>query len=266
MPDRTDPGHSRWALAFVCRGKPFGRVAASRAIVGRNRSRTDATAGRFTHHEVSGFIDTAFEHFERQVPRLPDEPTVGSSQNVVLAALTLSMLESLEQAGIERSYAIELVGDTCWRFYRHWGRLTNTIARLVSRDPTRRLRLSVNAFLTYPFGRPGYQFTDVREEDGRSLNMMRCPVADYLGQRDAADLCAGSWCNLDYALAEMWSARLKRSSTLVAGADHCDFRFHALPPSDEHPHQRPRDLSAPASLWASWKAHIQRPFSRPQGQ
>jgi L-2-amino-thiazoline-4-carboxylic acid hydrolase len=83
--------------------------------------------------------------------------------------------------------------------------------------------------------RPGYRFDDVAENDGRSLNMVRCPVADYLGQRDAADLCAGSWCNLDYALAEMWGGRLQRSSTPVAGADCCDFSFHALPVSDEHP-------------------------------
>jgi hypothetical protein len=126
----------------------------------------------------------------------------------MLAALTLCLLEALEQAGIERGYAIELTGDTCWRFYRHWGRITKTVTSLISRDPTRRVRLSVNAFLTYPFGRPGYRFDAVPEEDGRSLNMVRCPVADYLGQREAADLCAGSWCNLDYALAEMWGASL----------------------------------------------------------
>jgi hypothetical protein len=104
-------------------------------------------------------------------------------------------------------------------------RITKTFTSLVSRDPTQRLRLSVNAFLTYPFSRPGYRFNDVPEDDGRSLDMVRCPVADYLGQRDAADLCAGSWCNLDYALAEMWGGRLQRSSTLVAGAKCCDFRF-----------------------------------------
>ncbi len=59
--------------------------------------------------------------------------------------------------------------------------------------------------------------------------MRRCPVADYLGQRGAADLCAGSWCNLDFALAEMWGSRLDRSDTLVAGSSCCDFRFHAQP-------------------------------------
>jgi|SRR5665213_1991029 len=232
------------------RGKVFARVAAGRAIVGRNRSRTDQTAGRFTPREVACFVNDAFDRFEHRVPGLPGEPTLGARQNVMLAALTLSLLEILEEAGVERRYAIELTGDTCWRFYRHWGRVTKTVTGLMSRDPTRRLRLSVNAFLAYPFGRPGYRFNDVPEKDGRSLDMVRCPVADYLGQRGAADLCAGSWCNLDYALAEMWGARLQRSSTLVGGASCCDFRFHALSATGNRPEQplaNPLPTEYPAS-------------------
>jgi hypothetical protein len=216
-------------LALIRRAQPLARIAASRAIVGRNRSRTDPATGRFTRREVAGFVSDAFDRFERHRPGLPSEPTVGSRQNVALAALTLSLMEVLLQAGVERPYAIELTGDTCWRFYRQWGGATKAVTSVLSRNPTRRLRLSVDAFLTYPFGRPGYRFDDVPEDDGRSLNMLRCPVADYLGQRGASDLCAGSWCNLDYALAEMWGGTLERSSTLVLGADCCDFRFHALP-------------------------------------
>jgi L-2-amino-thiazoline-4-carboxylic acid hydrolase len=153
----------------------------------------------------------------------------------MLAALTLSLMEVLLQAGVERPYAIELTGDTCWHFYRQWGAATKMVTSLISRSPTRRLRLSVDAFLTYPFGRPGYRFDDVSEDDGRSLNMLRCPVADYLGQQGASDLCSGSWCNLDYALAEMWGGTLQRSSTLVLGAGCCDFRFHALPVGEQVP-------------------------------
>ena len=170
-------------------------------------------------------MEVAFARFERRVSDLPGEPTLGSRQNVMLAALTLSFLEALEQDGIERRYAIELTGDICWRFCRQWGQGTRAATRLITGDPVRRLCLSVNAFLTFPFGRPGYQFDDVPQADGRSLDMRRCPVADYLGSRGAADLCAGLWCNLDYALAEMWGGTLERSGTLVAGANCCDFRF-----------------------------------------
>jgi hypothetical protein len=77
-------------VALVGRGKVFARVAACKAIVGRNRSRTDATAGRFTHSEVARFVDDAVDRFERAIPDLPGEPTIGARQNVMLAALTLS--------------------------------------------------------------------------------------------------------------------------------------------------------------------------------
>lgn len=214
-----------WMLAAVRAGMPLVRGVARRALVGRNRSRSDPTAGRFTRAQISRIVNRGFERFERRVPDLPSEPTLGSRQNVLLAALTLSFLEALQADRVERGYAIELTGDVCWRFYEQWGQGTRAATRLITRDPVRRLRLSVNAFLTFPFGRPGYQFDDVPQVDGRSLNMQRCPVADYLGSRDAADLCAGSWCNLDYALAEMWGGTLERSGTLVAGASCCDFRF-----------------------------------------
>jgi hypothetical protein len=131
-------------------------------------------------------------------------------------------------------YAIELTGDICWRSYRQWGQGTRAATRLITGDPVRRLRLSVNSFLTFPFGRPGDQFDDVPQADGRSLDMHRCPVADCLGSRGAADLCAGSWCNLDYALAEVWGGTLERSGTLVAGASCCDFRFR-VPAEAEEP-------------------------------
>lgn len=198
-------------------------------MVGRNRSRSDPTAGRFTRREVSQLVVAAFRRFGSHVPDLPSEPTAGSRQNVMLAALTLSLLQALEDTGVERSYAVELTSDTCWRFYRHWGQVTGAATRMVTRDPIRRLRLNVNAFLAFPFGQPGYRFDDVAQDDGRSLNMKRCPVADYLGSRGASDLCAASWCNLDYALAEMWGARLERSATLVGGAACCDFASESQP-------------------------------------
>jgi hypothetical protein len=33
----------------------------------------------------------------------------------MLACLTLSMLQALTAEGIERDYAIELIGDACWK-------------------------------------------------------------------------------------------------------------------------------------------------------
>lgn len=70
-------------------------MAACPAIAGRNRSRSDPTAGRFTHAQVGDIVDGAFTRFEQRVPDLPSEPTLGSRQNVMLATLTLCFLEAL---------------------------------------------------------------------------------------------------------------------------------------------------------------------------
>jgi hypothetical protein len=52
-------------------------------------------------------------------------------------------------------------------------------------------------------------------------------VAEYFQMHDAEDLCVGAWCNLDFALAEMWGGWLERSEAIAAGSPRCDFRFKA---------------------------------------
>lgn len=82
--------------------------------------------------------------------------------------------------------------------------------------------------LHFPFGRPGYQRNDLPHDPAPSAFLItRCPIAELMRAHDASDLCAAAWCDLDYALAEMWGARLARPTTLAAGDESCDFRFHA---------------------------------------
>jgi hypothetical protein len=194
-------------------------------MVGRSRSLNDPTAGRFTRHEVGRLLKSAWAKFDELAPDLPPEPTVGSRQNVLLACLTLAMLEALGDEGIDRPHAIELVGDTCWKIYAQWGQVPRLASRLISRDPAERMRRSVNMFLRFPFNRPGYRYDYVAEPQGRAIDMLRCPVADYLGAHGASDLTVGTWCNLDYQLAHMWGGTLERHGTIAAGAEKCDFRF-----------------------------------------
>lgn len=215
--------------------KPWIRWAADSALVGRNRSRTSPAAGRLTRGDVARLLDSAWAIFDRRCRDLPHEPTVGSRQNVLLACLTLSILDALVADGIDRAYAIELVGDACWKVYAQWGQIPRVTARLLARDPAERMRLSVEMFLRYPFNRPGYRYDDVPEARGRGLDMVRCPVADYLACNEASDLCVATWCNLDYPLARMWGGELERHDTLAAGARRCDFRFRTPAPPASDP-------------------------------
>ena len=89
------------------------------------------------------------------------------------------------------------------------------------------MQISVNSFLRFPFTPPGYVFERLSSSDGISLDMLRCPVAEYFQKQNTSDLCIGTWCNLDFALAEMWGGWLERTETLAAGCERCNFRFKA---------------------------------------
>lgn len=213
------------ALVF----KPWAGWAARSAITGRNRSRHDPALGRFTPADVQRLLRAAWATFDRLALGLPTEPTLGSRQNVALACLTLAMFQALCDEGVERNYAVELVGDTCWKVYAQWGRIPRLASRLVTRDPLRRMGICVDMFLRYPFNRPGYEYENRPEPLGRGLDMLRCPVAEYLASHGASDLAIGSWCNLDFQLARMWGGHLERHSSLAEGVPRCDFRFRADP-------------------------------------
>ncbi len=215
--------NSAVALAF----RPWARLAARTAIVGRCRSRTDPTRGRFTRADLRRLLEATWAKFDCLAPDLPREPTMGSRQNVALACLTLAMFQALLDEGVERDYAVELVGDACWKVYAQWGQLPRLVARLASRDPVERMRTSVDLFLRFPFNPPGYRYEDRTEPEGRALDMLRCPVAEYLAAHGAADLTVGSWCNLDFQLARTWGGTLERKGSMAGGAPLCDFRFKA---------------------------------------
>ncbi|MCF6238033.1 MAG: L-2-amino-thiazoline-4-carboxylic acid hydrolase [Candidatus Marinimicrobia bacterium] len=59
--------------------------------------------------------------------------------------------------------------------------------------------------------------------------MTKCLVAEYFQKYNAQDLCVNVWCNQDFALAEMWGAKLERTTTLAEGCTRCDFRFMITP-------------------------------------
>ncbi|MGB2608046.1 MAG: L-2-amino-thiazoline-4-carboxylic acid hydrolase [Isosphaeraceae bacterium] len=173
-------------------------------------------------------LQQAWREFDRLAPLVPQEPTIGSRMNVRLACFTLAFLQATTAAGVERSYAIELIADAAWKIYKKWAALPRLVARLVSRDPIERMDRSINAFLRFPFNPPAYVFERLATDDGTAFHVRRCPVADYFRAHSAPDLCGGTWCNLDYALAELWGGKLGRTTTLVEGYDRCNFHFKAV--------------------------------------
>jgi hypothetical protein len=100
--------------------RPLAARAARHALVGRNRARQSPDQGRFARADVDNLLKTAWGHYAERTGKLPPEPTVGSRMNVRLACFTMSFFDALLAAGIERTYAIELVADAAWKVYRLW--------------------------------------------------------------------------------------------------------------------------------------------------
>jgi hypothetical protein len=128
-----------------------------------------------------------------------------------------------------RAYARILISDTLWRTYKIGASMPLMIARVLSRNPKKRLRICVKAFTFFPFGRPGYQFEIVPDdspENAISVKWTRCPKIDYLKTHQAEDLCLECLCNLDYPLLEYWGGRFDRLCTQAEGAPYCHMRFN----------------------------------------
>ena len=54
----------------------------------------------------------------------------------------MEILRPEELARIERDYAIELIGDACWKIYKQWGQIPRIVTRLTTRDPAKRMRIA----------------------------------------------------------------------------------------------------------------------------
>ncbi len=212
--------------------QPLTRMASRRILIGRLRSREAADRGRFTRADVDGLLRDAWAHYRERVGSLPQQSTIGSTMNVRLACFTMSFFDALMAKGIERNYAIELIADAAWRVYSLWARIAVALVHVT--PGTKALGFAVvhdsrshkSISLRFPFNAPGYRIETVSTVGGTAFDVVHCPVATYFRAHDGADLCIASWCNLDYALAEMTHENLVRTKTLVGGQNRCDFRIN----------------------------------------
>ena len=208
--------------------RPLVTRVARRVLVGRARSRQAPERGRFTRAEIDEYLRTAWNYYRERVGDLTPQPTIGSTMNVRLACFTMSFFDALQAKGIERAYAIELIADAAWQVYRQWARIALAITRLTPRSRRALGFAKINGragsiSLRFPFNAPGYLIETVHTDADVAFDVVRCPIADYVRERRAADLCIASWSNHDYALAELTGDKLVRTKTIVGGDDRCDF-------------------------------------------
>jgi hypothetical protein len=175
-------------------------------------------------------------------------PAVGNRHNVFLAVLSVAGYHAYLAAGIERKYAIELLADVGWKLYCRSVTLPRLVARLMTRDPKRRVELMLRMLISFPFsapGRPGYEVKAWAEPDRFCTYWTHCPpyafVRRYVEQNgDHGELEAfrKSWCWYDWAITHVmvggWQrmGHYERPHTLSAGDAVCDMCWYARTPRE----------------------------------
>ena len=194
-------------------------------------------AQRFSESRVNKILDGALARYESEAPSLPSEAAIGGRLMVHCAALTAAVYRELLDEGQGEADAREVTAKVTAAIYDKMANVTWLVARISARSPVTRLKRATNAFRRFPFSEPAYQTEDVvADEQTVAFDVKRCPVAEYFCEQGLKELCVESFCNLDFALAEKWGAHLERTTTLAAGDDRCDFRWHVMPTGkDEGP-------------------------------
>lgn len=196
---------------------------ARRILIGRPRCPAKPEKGTFSRIEIDDILRQAKGLFDQQARKMQQKPNVG--RNLIVARATLSLFQALVTADVERKHAIGLCSEVASRIYKMWGTWPRLIARICSFGPLKRLRICVNTALSFPCSVPGCIHDRRDTEHEIVINIHRCPAAEYFLEKRAADLCVGSWCNLNYTLAESWGGKLERKGTLAGGDARCHLHF-----------------------------------------
>jgi ubiquinone biosynthesis protein len=156
------------------------------------------------------------------------KPGIGPALVLRLAACTITLHAALVEKGETHDGAIRIVAEVGWAVYRRMGRIPWTLSGIISRDAGKRLLISTRVFRRFPFGPSAYVWKSRPAPEGVvAFDCLRCPVAEHFAQVGLSDLCVHTFCELDFPLAQDWSAVLQRTSSIAAGASVCDFRWHA---------------------------------------
>ena len=146
-----------------------------------------------------------------------------------MGVFSLALYQALRSTVNDKEYAIALATDVIWRGYEQSLGLSRLIARLVTRDPKKQMRIMLQMGLRYPFSRPDYDWKVQPDPDAFAVDFYRCPVFDYFQTQgeEALAFFRKSWCTLDFPLAESMvrGGRYERPHTLSEGDEVCDMRW-----------------------------------------
>ena len=218
--------------------------AARRVLVNRTLLDTEGNRLRWLGPEIDGFLAEVDREVAllRPTARLEALPSFGNRLMVELAVYTAASDRVLRRLGLAPASAREVVADLGWDVYRRLLGLSSLPARLITRDPGRRLRWTLGMLLRFPFdapGAPGYAVETRMEGADVLTHFTHCPPQSYVrrlseetGDPAALHAFRESWCLYDWAGADIiagdgWRGHYGRRRTLSHGDPVCDMCWMA---------------------------------------
>lgn len=217
--------HGMWESVLGARGSSDGGIGRAGLATLFHRF-----ARRHLGQETEQLLSETWATYDTLETDIPLQPNIGAMLTTHLAALTLALHRTLVSHARSPEQSHALIHAIGWDIYRRMADPPLELARAITADPAKRLRIATDLFRRFPFGPPGYGWRDVDAgEDIVAFDCTKCPVADFFAQNGNAELCTATWCALDFPLAEKWGGRLVRPKTIASGHDHCNFRWHTGP-------------------------------------
>jgi hypothetical protein len=151
--------------------KPVARRVAHQVLVDRARSRSELK-GRFGSFEVERLFSQVWDIYCELMPNeshLPaDLAANGGRMNMRMTCLSIAFFQVLAAAGIERSYAAELISEISWKTYDKWKLFSGMTRRgqtevVAQNDSDCPVSLPVSYFSP-----GGYRQVDARQRDRSS--------------------------------------------------------------------------------------------------
>jgi hypothetical protein len=233
---------------FIC--YVLGQIisgAARRTLNNRTLTNSDGQNIRCLQPEIDRFLELLEHEVEALRPNaaLEELPSLGNRLMVELAVYTVACDRVLRREGVAPTSAREGVADLGWDLYRRMLSVVSLPVRLVTRDPGRRLRWTIQMLLRFPFnapGAPGYAVDSWKEGDDILTHFTHCPPQSYVrrlseGARDpdALEAFRMSWCLYDWPGADIIAGdgrrgHYRRRQTLSHGDPVCDMCWMARAP------------------------------------
>ena len=184
-------------------------------------------SGKLPGSTVLKLPEEIWNEYKIRLTGLEKKETFGATLMVRLSLLTLILYEKLISENIEKQEAIRLTSEITWLFYDKLTGVFWIFTWLFSRKPIERVKKAISFSIRYfPYNSPGYEMEIINMNDNEiSHNVYKCLAAEFFKEHKLSELCAKTWCDLDYSLADKWNVKLERDKTIAKGDELCTFRF-----------------------------------------